>query len=360
MSLLTPSVPALGPPLTSLFTLDISDYPAAISWSNDGRWLAVGTTAGEVLLIDTTQGLCCRRWLAHDKGLHHISWHPNRMLLATSGQDGCARLWQITPDAEVGKRAELPLAEVPGGSDWVEQLAWRPDGGQLAVSAGRAVQVYDCEGVLQQQWLFPHSTVAGLAWRQKGAQLAAAGYGGVFLYAPLNPDSPPEQLAWKGSLENVAWSPDGKVIAAGCQDKTVHFWYLKGRKDAMMSGFEGKPKALAWNRNGRWLAVAASADIIVWPFDGKGPEGRSPTTMALHRDLLTSVAFAPKGEWLLAGCRGGLLSVWSRVGAVAPTAVLEMPSAVALAGWSPGKNTMGAAVSQCGHLVVWQAPEVNG
>lgn len=351
MSMLIPSAPTLN----ALFTLDIHDYPAALSWSTDGQWLAVGTTAGEVLLVNVQQRLCSQRWLAHEYGLHQVSWQPGKALLATSGQDGCARLWRVGPEGLVHKVAELSVTGAPGANDWVEQLTWRPDGGQLALAAGRAVQIYRPDGVLQQQWLFPHSTVAALAWRQKGAQLAAAGYGGVLLYA-LDGSSGAEHLPWKGSLLNMAWSPDGKVIAAGCQDNTVHFWYTKNRQDSMMAGFEGKPKALTWNRSSRWLAVAGSADIIVWPFDGKGPEGRPPVVMALHPELLTALTFAPKGAWLLAGCRSGLLSMWPRVGAEAPVAVLQMPSAVEMTSWSSGKQLLAAAMSQCGHLVVGQAP----
>lgn len=342
--------------LNLLFALEVNDYPAALSWSGDGRWLALGTTAGDVVLIDVTQGVCRQRWSAHDHGLHQVCWHPSRPLLASSGQDGCARLWQIDVTGNVDKLAELSVAGAPGANDWVEQLCWRPDGGQLAVAAGRALQVYSLEGKLQRQWLFQHSTIAALAWRPKGAQLAAAGYGGISIYAPLDEASRPRQLGWKGSLLNLAWSHDAEVIAAGCQDSSVHFWYAHNKQDSMMSGFAGKPKALTWNRNSRWLAVAASSDIIVWPFDGKGPEGRPPVVMSLHQELLTALAFAPKGEWLLAGCRGGLLSLWPRVGAPSPTAILQMPSAIELVSWSAAKQPLGAAVSQCGRLVVWQVP----
>jgi WD40 repeat protein len=211
--------------------------------------------------------------------------------------------------------------------------------------------------VIQRQWLFQQSTIAALAWRPKGAQLAAAGYGGVSLYSPLDKNAPPRTLVWKGSMLNLIWSPDAKVLAGGCQDNSVHFWYTHNYRDSMMSGFAGKPKGLSWHRKGRWLAVAADQDIIVWPFDGKGPEDRSPTVISFHTDFLSTVAFAPTSDWLLAGCRGGILSLWSRVGAERPVGMLKMPSAIEFANWSPGKISRGAAVSQCGKLVIWNTEQ---
>ncbi len=340
------------PVLTPLFELDTEDYPAALSWSGDGRWLALGTTAGEIWLIDVAQQRCAQRWTAHTSGLHQLSWHPTRLSLASSGQDGCARLWQVEANGKASCTAELSFTGVQGANGWVEQLQWRPDGSQLAVAAGRALHVYNQQGALQRQWLFEQSTIAALAWRPKGAQLAVAGYGGVSLYTPLDENAAPRKLAWKGSMLSLAWSPDARVIAAGCQDSSVHFWYIQTYQDSMMSGFAGKPKALAWSRNSRWLAVAADQDIIVWPFDGKGPEDRSPTVMSFHTDFLSAAAFAPKGDWLLAGCRGGVLSLWPRVGAERPVITFNLPSSIEFASWSPGKSPMVAAVAACGRLVI--------
>jgi WD40 repeat protein len=83
-------------------------------------------------------------------------------------------------------------------------------------------------------------------------------------------------FAWKGSLISVAWSPDGKVIACGSQDNSVHFWRLSTGNDSEMSGYPSKPRALSWDAKSSLLATSGGEEVCVWDFAGKGPEGLPP------------------------------------------------------------------------------------
>ena len=101
---------------------------------------------------------------------------------------------------------------------------------------------------------------------------------------------------------------------------------------------EDYPAALSCSSDGRWLAVG------------------TPTVMSFHADFLSTAAFAPKGDWLLAGCRGGVLSLWPRVGAEHPAITFNLPSSIEFACWLPGKASVIAAVSKCGRLVIANIP----
>ena len=35
---------------------------------------------------------------------------------------------------------------------------------------------------------------------------------------------------------SLAWSPDGSVVASGCQDNNVHFWRFPQGKDTVLPG----------------------------------------------------------------------------------------------------------------------------
>ena len=92
-------------------------------------------------------------------------------------------------------------------------------------------------------------------------------------------------LKWVSTLINAHWSPDGKVLAAGSIDKSVHFWRAGAWLDSKMGGYAKKPQALAWSADSKFLATTGEDAIIVWPFAGKGPEG----SKAPHAKLTEAV-----------------------------------------------------------------------
>lgn len=308
----------------------ISEIPVALAWSDDGRWLAAGGADGEVFVVDAV-GLCeVTRFAAHTNGLFQLAWQPSGNRLLTSGQDGCARVWDLSDnDAR-------PVGEVRFAQDWVEHCGWQPSGKSFAAAAGRDVKVLDADGALQRDYRFESSTVAALAWRPQGAQLAAAGYQGVMLFSPLDARQPPKALPWNGSMVSMAWRPDGSVIACGCQDSSVHFWRLREGTEAYMSGYETKPRHLVWSRDGEWLATSGGSDVTLWRFRKSSPEGTSPTNLRRHRAPLQALAFAPRGRRLISGCAGGWVCLWDQFeDFTPPTEALQFSAGIEALAWQP-------------------------
>jgi WD40 repeat protein len=333
----------------------LDESSADFGWSACGRWLAAATTSGVVHLIDSETGIQHAEWSAHESGSLALHWHPRLPLLATSGQDGFVRLWQIAKDESWALFAEISLSGDPA-NNWIEHLRWRPDGEQLAAACGKTLYLLTREGARDGEYTLPGGTVGALCWRPKGAQLAAAGYGGVRIYNVLDPRSKPQDLHWKGSLLSLSWSPDAKVIATGCQDNTVHFWRMPEMRDAMMSGFAYKPMQLCWSNNARWLLTGGSAQLILWPFDGKGPEGKAPATREFHEDAICAISIAGSGLRLATGCRAGKVAIWNQIGDASPALAMQLDSRVEQLAWSPHKNTrLLASTSRYGTLTIWEA-----
>lgn len=335
----------------------LDESPADLGWSACGRWLAAVTTSGVAHLIDAETGEQHAEWHAHENGALALHWHPKLSVLSTSGQDGFVRLWQIATDIPFVLLAEISLSADPT-NNWIEHLCWRPDGGQLAAACGKKLYLLSRDGARAGEYTFPGGTVGAICWRPKGAQLAAAGYGGVRIYNVLDPRSKPQDLHWKGSLLSLNWSPDAKVIAAGCQDNTVHFWRVPEMRDAMMSGFAYKPMQLNWSNNSRWLLTGGSSQLILWPFDGKGPEGRSPVTREFHQEAICAISTAGSGLRLATGCRAGKVALWNQIGDAQPALVVQLDSRVEQLCWSPHKNTrLLASTSRYGTLSLWEAAD---
>ncbi len=335
--------------LDVLLTGDIEDYPIAVAWSPNGRWLAVGGSAGSVVLYDLQRSGENRRWPVHEQGLHRIAWHPSQPLFATSGQDARVRLWSME------QQTCAPVVEIPAAHQWVEHLGWRPDGKQLAFSSGRAIAICSVSGDSQRSYRHPESTVSAISWRPRGAQLAASGYGGVLVFDVLDERSKPQHLPLKGSLTSLCWSPDGRVIAAPCQDNSVHFWRLRSGADATIGGFERKPTQLDWSPNSRWLATGGGSTVALWPFDTRGSEGRSPTLLDFHVDSLTAIAFATGAPYVASACRSGYLCIWRVGNWQAPACALQMNDPIELIAWNTraGRPRI-TALTSSGRLAVWE------
>jgi len=166
--------------------------------------------------------------------------------------------------------------------------------------------------------------ITAVAWRPKSLQLAAAGNGGVRLHsidAALDKNrrgdaEPWRDYAWKGACLTASWNADGRILASGMQDGSVHLWYVATGHQSQMQGYGAKVALTDWSANGRYLASAAGESLIVWDFSGRGPEGSSPLELRSHSERVTALRFGPTGAWLVTAARDRRLLLW-RVGAQA-------------------------------------------
>lgn len=347
-------MPALDPArprgeLRPGWTAAVDDYAIAGAWTLGGELLVVADAAGGVHAFDATTG--APRWTrreAHPGGALALAASPEGAALATAGQDGRVLLWE---PAEGRSRCVL---DVGASRRWVEHLAWSPGGRWLAAAAGRAAHVVAIDGA--EVWRSDEhpSTVSAVAWAGPD-ELATACYGRVrFFELPAGRET--QRLEWKGSLVSMVLSPGGDVVACGSQDNTVHFWRRSTGQDSMMSGYPGKPAALAFDPSGTLLATGGGEAVTVWSFHGKGPEGTEPGVLSLHVQPVTALAFAPRGTRLASGGRDGAVVLWTlrRDGHGRSTGAALVPDAVAALCWRPDGRTL-AALDASGGVTVWRA-----
>src|SRR4029079_19834166 len=64
------------------------------------------------------------------------------------------------------------------------------------------------------------STITGLSWSPDGGAIAVSCYGGVHVIDP-NTGARLRHLQGKGSMLSPAWSPDGRLVAAGREDNKL-------------------------------------------------------------------------------------------------------------------------------------------
>jgi WD40 repeat protein len=318
--------------LAQRWQAEIGDHVIALAWSPDGADLAAAGVGGPITLCDGTTGRIRHVLPGHGFGTTALSWSPQGALLASSGQDGKVKLWNVR-DASLQHTLD-------GGSAWVERVAWSPDGALLASAAGRKVRLWNAAGQLVREYGNHPSTVADVQWKPGTQELASASYGQIALFHPDHAE-PVRSLKWKGSQLVLAWSPDGKHLATGDQDSTVHFWIMRTGEDLMMSGYPMKVRELAWDHTSRFLATGGGAVPCVWDVSGKGPAGTKPVQLEGHKANVSGLAFQHSGPLLASGGADGQVILWHLSKHKRPLAQLQADSGISQMAWSPDDQRLG-------------------
>ncbi len=312
--------------------VELGDYPVDAAWSADERALVIAGGQGALLWLEV--GAAAPRRLAeHPGGVLAVAWRSGAQQFASSGQDGEVRLW----DARSGAAKLIHAAP-----QWSERLAFSGHGRWLAVATGGALQVFEADGTVRAQLPPQTAVIAALAWRPKTHELAALGNGGARLHR-LEPEPQTREFSLPGACLSASWSPDGRLLASGMQDGSVHYWNIAAGSQSQMRGYGAKVALTSWNASSRLLATAADAQIIVWDFSGRGPEGSEPLQLAAHTARLTQLAFQPRGSLLAAGARDHRVTLWRLTQPQQPIDAHLLSEEVALLRWSQSGEQLAVA-----------------
>ena len=327
----------------------ISDHVIDLAWSPDGKYVAAASVLGPVTIFEGHRRAVIHAFEGHEFGTMSIAWRPDSKVLASAGQDGKIRLWDMTSGEATHS--------LDGGAAWVEHLSW--SGGKrqiLASAAGRKLKLWNAVGDLVREYPDHQSTISGIQWKPRVSQLASIAYGGVTLWDPQQSEAV-RRLEWIGSSLVIAWSPDGKHIATGDQDSTVHFWIMSTGEDLQMSGYLTKVRELSWDATSRYLATGGSEEITVWDCSGRGPVGTTPITLSGHQDFLSVVRFQHRGKLLASGGADGLVYIWQLRGSRYSLAVHEatLTAGVTSLVWAPNDQYI-AVGDESGGVSVFSIP----
>lgn len=299
------------------------------------RQAAFGLGNGKIRLVDIENPEAPALEVAAHKGAV-LSLAAIGENFISGGDDG--RVIEIGPEGGTIEKARHPHR-------WIEQVAAIPGG--YAYAMGKDVLLST------GRTLGPHpSTVAG--FHVQGTKLAVAHYGGATLWDLVSEDEP-VKLTWKGSHLVVSISPDGRHVATSMQEGEIHAWAIEPRRDMRMSGYPTKVRSISWSGDARLLATSGAEQMVAWPFDGAGPEGRAPEVLAESRVLCTRAACNPRLPMVAGGWEDGTITLNDLGSRTLGKIPLSKRAPVTALGWSADGAVL-VAGAEDGRAAVFVSP----
>jgi WD40 repeat protein len=254
-----------------------------------------------VQVYDVSSGTEVATYRRHDKALLALAFTPDGKRILSLDRGGGLKHWNAAHGPEA-------LVITQGNGAWDATLS--PDGRRVAAAAlDTAVHLWDADSGEELRKFSEAITPRKVAFSPDGGILAAAlgkiGGGAVVLWdvqtGALNrrlPDSAQgQELA--AAIDTLAFSPDGKRIAAGTQERAVHVWDTgTGQEVFRMGGHASTVSTVAFSHDGRRLLSLSGG--YWW----QAPRGR-PNPLGLKDDPQNAIPDlkvwdAASGEEILA------------------------------------------------------------
>jgi len=330
-----------------------------VSFSPDGKLIA-SASEDQTIKIWNQHGLLLKTVPGHKTWVNKISFSPDGKLIATASSDKTVKLWHLECIPQKGDsclQVNVTLLKTldkthNGHSERVTDVSFSPDGNSLVTaSQDSTIKIWSRDGVLQNT-ISVQTNISnksdnsesngfwGVAFSPDGTVIAAA-----------HEDKTVKLFNKEGTLlqtfkghtnrvRSVSFSPDSRLIASGSDDNTAIIWQRDGKLLKSLEGHKSHVNRVKFSPDNKLIATVSDGDsenVKLWAIDGT-----LLTTFNGHKDRVKDVSFSPDGKILATASWDNTIRLWNLVG-LFPKTLEGHKYRVMDVAWSPDGQTIATA-----------------
>lgn len=278
----------------------------AATFSPDGRLLALGCADGHVRVVDGS-GQGEPRLLKGQADLCGVAIAPDGRTLAAASYDGTVRMWDLLSGKATGV--------LSGHRGVATSVAFTPDGKYLATGGiDTNIILWDFATARPAQSLTGHKSWINAIVCSSSGMLATASSDNTIRLWQKGSGAWEEKhrvTCPEGEVRSLAFSPDGKTLAAGVRYGFVKIIDVASKRFvASTRSHNADVWAVAFSPDGKTLASGDGdwdrpGDVRLW----SSADWKETRLLKTPGEVLC-LAYRPDGKALAAGCWDGSLRLW--------------------------------------------------
>lgn len=215
--------------IVSLWNLDADEPPVGIvnvgaivyslRYVPEKSWLLIGTSAGNLHVVDLVAGKEIRNIAHHKAGIFDIQYSIIHDRIYTASGDGSVALWRLS-DLALIRTVQLCKEKV-------RSLALHPSGKELAAACGDgAIYLLDPEnGIILRSFTAHALSSNAVIYDAEGNRLISGGRDAhLHVWDAHSLQQIRSIVAHNYAIYAFAFSPDLKMLASASRDKTMKLW----------------------------------------------------------------------------------------------------------------------------------------